>query len=94
MPTKRLRLVRRRVVDELPPECWRFLCDLAEPGDEGSDALIAFEFLHLPMDVETAWSRYGVAAIDAHQAVYGPDSLPALWHRLGAPAADGGDEAA
>jgi hypothetical protein len=79
------------VADELPPSCWRYLCDLQEPGDEDDDAMIQFEFLHWPMDVGTAWQRHGAAAIDAHQAVHGLNSMPALWFRYGLPGNDGGD---
>ena len=77
MPTERLRLVRRRAV-ELPPACWRHLADIMEPGDAGSDELIGFEYFDDPTDIETAWQRQGGAAIDAHQAVHGPNSMPAF----------------
>jgi hypothetical protein len=90
MPVKR-RVPKRRVAAELPPACFRHLADLAEPGDAGSDAMIGFEYFDDPMDIETAWQRHGAAAIDAHQAVHGPNSMPALWFRYGLPGNDGGD---
>jgi hypothetical protein len=91
MPTKRMRLVRRRAVAELAPACWRYLCDLQKPGDAGSDEMIGFEYFDDPMSIETAWQRHGGAAIDAHQAVHGPNSVPASWFRYGLPGSDGGD---
>jgi hypothetical protein len=91
MATKRIRRVRHRVADELPLACWRYLCDLAEPGDEGSDELIGFEYFSDPMSIETAWQRHSRAAIDAHQAVHGPNSMPALWFQYGLTGNDGGD---
>jgi hypothetical protein len=75
----------------LPNVCFRHLADLQEPGDEGSDEMIGFEYFDDPMDVETAWQRHGAAAIDAHQAVHGPNSVPALWFRYGLPGNDSGD---
>jgi hypothetical protein len=93
MPTRRMRLVRRRHV-ELPPACWRYLCDLQEPGDAGSDAMVGFEYFGDPVSIEEAWQRYGKAAIEEHQAARGMDSWPDLYDRLGWPGDDGGGEAA
>jgi hypothetical protein len=89
MPVKR-RVPKRRIA-ELPDACWRHLCDLAEPGDAGSDELIGFEYFDDPLSIEEAWARYGVAAVAAHQAVHGRDSYPGLWWRFNAPDDGGGD---
>jgi hypothetical protein len=91
MPVKR-RIPKRRIA-ELPDVCFRHLADLAEPGDAGSDEMIGFEFFDDPMDIETAWQRHGAAAIDAHQAVHGLNSMPALWFRYGWPGAGDGEAA-
>jgi hypothetical protein len=93
MPVKR-RIPKRRGAAELPPACWRYLADIMEPGDAGSDGMVGFEFFDDPMSIETAWQRHSRAAIDAHQAVHGPNTMPALWFRYGLPGDDGGGEAA
>jgi hypothetical protein len=93
MPVKR-RVPKRRVA-ELPDVCFRFLADLPEPSDAGSDELIGFEYLDHPMSVQEAWARFGADAVVAHQRVH-PNSMPPLWHHYGLPGDDGGggDEAA
>jgi hypothetical protein len=84
MPTKRIRRARRRVVAELPPACWRFLCGLPEPGDESSEDMIGFEFFDDPMSIEEAWSLFGEEATAAHARAR-PGSRPPLWWRHSAP---------
>jgi hypothetical protein len=54
MPTKRRRRSRHRVVSELPPACWRHLCDLALPGDEQDGEMVEFEYFDAPMSIEAA----------------------------------------
>jgi hypothetical protein len=89
VPVKR-RVPKRRVA-ELPDVCFRFLADLLEPGEEVSDEVLGLEFFHDPMSIEEAWTKYGAAAVAAHQAVHGPGSYPKLWHDFNPSDDDDGD---
>jgi hypothetical protein len=83
MPTKRTRRGRHLRV-ELAPAVWRYLCDLAEPGDERDDAVIGFRFFNDPLSEAEAWARFGAAATAAHARVR-PGRRPALWWCYDAP---------
>jgi hypothetical protein len=91
MPVKR-RVPKRRIA-QLPDACFRHLADLLDPGEPWPDEVVGMIYFDDPTDEETAWQRHGAAAIDAHQAVHGPNSMPALWFRYGLPGDNGGEAA-
>ena len=78
------RLSRYRTGGELSPAVWRYLADLAEPGDEMDQAVIALEFFSDPATLERAWEVLGPTATAEH-ARHHPGCRPALWWRHTAP---------
>lgn len=83
MPRLR-RLARYRSGGELSPAAWRYLADLAEPGDDADAAVIGLVFFNDPAPLERAWKMLGPTATAEH-ARHHPGSRPALWWQHTAP---------
>jgi hypothetical protein len=80
---RRIAKARRQALD---PSLWRWLCDLAEPGDAGSEAVRNCVFFGDPMSEAELWATHGPEATATHAAVR-PGRRPAMWWRYSAPGA-------
>ena len=84
MPRKRRRPKLR--VFAMDQALWRWLCDLAEPGDQESETVCSVEFFADPLDVAELWTLHGDEATATYARVY-PGHRPLLWWRYSVPGA-------